>query len=230
MKYNIIIFPGSNCDYDAYYITRYIMGDKAEYIWHKDTSLKNPDCIIIPGGFSYGDYLRAGAIAKFSPIMREVIAFVKKGGLVMGICNGFQVLTETGLLPGALMLNRSLLFICKHQYVKVVNTRTPFTRKIMQETILDIPIAHNEGNYFIDDDGLKAIQDNDQIVFQYCDKDGFVNDESNPNGSLLSIAGIVNKKKNVLGMMPHPERSSDPILKVTDGQQIFKSIKHFIKK
>jgi len=230
MKYNIIIFPGSNCDYDAYYITRHIMGDEAEYIWHKDTSLKNPDCIIIPGGFSYGDYLRAGAIAKFSPIMREVIAFAKKGGLVMGICNGFQVLTETGLLPGALMLNRSLLFICKHQYVKVVNTRTPFTRKIMQETILDIPIAHNEGNYFIDDDGLKALQDNDQIVFQYCDKDGFVNDESNPNGSLLSIAGIVNKKKNVLGMMPHPERSSDPILKVTDGQQIFKSIKHFIKK
>ncbi|HEX37664.1 MAG TPA: phosphoribosylformylglycinamidine synthase subunit PurQ [Candidatus Cloacimonetes bacterium] len=230
MKYNIIIFPGSNCDYDAHYVTKHLMGEETEYVWHKDTSLKDPDCVIIPGGFSYGDYLRAGAIAKFSPIMKEVVAFANNGGLVIGICNGFQVLTETGLLPGALMLNKSLLFICKHQYVKVINVKTPFTVKIKQNAILDIPIAHNEGNYFIDDDGLKSLQDNDQIVFQYCDKDGFFNDESNPNGSLMNIAGIVNKNRNVLGMMPHPERSSDPIIGVTDGRQIFLSIKKFLKK
>lgn len=230
MKYNIIIFPGSNCDYDAHYITKHVMDEQAEYVWHKDTALKDPDCVIIPGGFSYGDYLRAGAIAKFSPIMNEVMTFAKKGGLVIGICNGFQVLTETGLLPGTLLLNKSLLFICKHQYIKVVNSKTPFTGKIAQQAILDIPIAHNEGNYFVDADGLKALQDNEQIVFQYCDKNGLINNNTNPNGSIMNIAGIVNRKRNVLGMMPHPERSSDPTLKVTDGQQIFSSIKHFIAK
>ncbi len=229
MKYNIIIFPGSNCDYDAYYITRHVTGAQADYVWHKDTLLKDPDCVIIPGGFSYGDYLRPGAIAKFSPIMKEIVDFAKKGGLVIGICNGFQVLTETGLLPGTLMLNRSLLFICKHQYVKVVNTNTPFTQEITEDSILDLPIAHNEGNYYIENDGLKELEDNDQIVFQYCDKNGFINDHSNPNGSRLNIAGIVNKKRNVLGMMPHPERSSDPTLNVTDGQKIFLSIKQFIE-
>lgn len=229
MKYNIIIFPGSNCDYDAYFVAKNLMRDKVEYIWHKDTELKNPDCVIIPGGFSYGDYLRAGAIAKFSPIMKEVIAFAGKGGLVIGICNGFQVLTETRLLPGALLQNRSLLFICKHQYVKVVNTSTPFTCIIPEGSVLDIPIAHNEGNYFIDNDELKSLQDNDQVVFQYCDKNGNINDGTNPNGAMLNIAGIVNKKGNVLGMMPHPERSSDPVCGVTDGQYVFLSIKHFIE-
>jgi len=230
MKYNIIIFPGSNCDYDAYFVAKDLMGDEVEYVWHKETNLKDPDCVIIPGGFSYGDYLRAGAIAKFSPIMNEVISFAKNGGLVIGICNGFQVLTETKLLPGTLLQNKSLLFICKHQYAKVVNSSTPFTHIIGKDRVLDIPIAHNEGNFFIDDDGLKSLQDNQQIVFQYCDKEGNINDNTNPNGSLLNIAGIVNKKGNVLGMMPHPERSSDPICGVTDGQQIFLSIKKFVEK
>ncbi len=230
MKYNIIIFPGSNCDYDAYFVAKDLMGDEVEYVWHKETNLKDPDCVIIPGGFSYGDYLRAGAIAKFSPIMNEVISFAKNGGLVIGICNGFQVLTETKLLPGTLLQNKSLLFICKHQYAKVVNSSTPFTHIIEKDRVLDIPIAHNEGNFFIDDDGLKSLQDNQQIVFQYCDKEGHINDNTNPNGSLLNIAGIVNKKGNVLGMMPHPERTSDPICGVTDGQQIFLSIKKFVEK
>jgi phosphoribosylformylglycinamidine synthase len=230
MKYNIIIFPGSNCDYDAYFVAKNLMGDEVEYVWHKDTELNEPDCVIIPGGFSYGDYLRAGAIAKFSPIMKEVISFAQKGGLVIGICNGFQVLTETELLPGALLQNKSLLFICKHQYVKIVNASTPFTHIIERDRVLDIPIGHNDGNYFIDEDGLKSLQDNEQIVFQYCDKEGVLNDSANPNGSLLNIAGIVNKKGNVLGMMPHPERTSDPVCGVTDGQQIFLSIKRFIEK
>ena len=230
MKYNIIIFPGSNCDYDAYFVAKNLMCDDVEYVWHKDTALKDPDCVIIPGGFSYGDYLRAGAIAKFSPIMKEVVSFANKGGLVIGICNGFQVLTETRLLPGALMQNKSLLFICKHQYVKVVNTSTPFTHIIENEQVIDIPIAHNEGNYFIDENGLKSLQDNDQIVFQYCDQKGHIDDKTNPNGSLLNIAGIVNKAGNVLGMMPHPERTSDPICSNTDGQQIFLSIKRFVEK
>ena len=230
MNYNIIIFPGSNCDYDAYYVTKNLMRDEVEYVWHKDTELKNPDCVIIPGGFSYGDYLRAGAIAKFSPIMNEVVSFAQKGGLVIGICNGFQVLTETRLLPGALLQNKSLLFICKHQQVKVVNTSTPFTNAIIKDSILDIPIAHNEGNYYIDNDGLKSLQDNDQIVFQYCDNNGIIDDSTNPNGAVINIAGIVNKKGNVLGMMPHPERSSDPTCGVTDGQQIFLSIKNFAEK
>ncbi len=194
MKYNIIIFPGSNCDYDAYFVTKNLMGAEVEYVWHKDNVLKDPDCVIIPGGFSYGDYLRAGAIAKFSPIMKEVISFAKNGGLVIGICNGFQVLTETKLLPGTLLQNKSLLFICKHQYVKVVNNTTPYTHIIEKNQILDIPIAHNEGNFFIDDEGLKALQDNKQIVFQYCDKEGHIDDSTNPNGSLLNIAGIVNKQ------------------------------------
>ncbi len=230
MKYNIIIFPGSNCDYDAYFVTKNLMGAEVEYVWHKDNVLKDPDCVIIPGGFSYGDYLRAGAIAKFSPIMKEVISFAKNGGLVIGICNGFQVLTETKLLPGTLLQNKSLLFICKHQYVKVVNNTTPYTHIIEKNQILDIPIAHNEGNFFIDDEGLKALQDNKQIVFQYCDKEGHIDDSTNPNGSLLNIAGIVNKQGNILGMMPHPERSSDPICGSKDGQQIFLSIKKFVEK
>lgn len=242
MKYNIIIFPGSNCDYDSYYAVKKIMHADADYVWHKDTELKNPDCVILPGGFSYGDYLRSGTIAKFSPIMQEVIKFAKSGGLVIGICNGFQMLTETGLLPGTLMQNKSLLFVCKHQYIKIINNNTPFTNLLQKGNVLDIPIAHNEGNYFIDKIGLQKLIDNQQIVFQYSDKDGNVTDNANPNGSLENIAGIINEKGNVLGMMPHPERASDPALNWTDppsipiisgrrtgGQAIFQSIENYNK-
>ncbi|MBC8527683.1 MAG: phosphoribosylformylglycinamidine synthase subunit PurQ [Candidatus Cloacimonetes bacterium] len=228
MKYNVIIFPGSNCDYDSYYAVKKIMQADVEYVWHKDTELKNPDCVILPGGFSYGDYLRAGGIAKFSPIMQEVVKFANKCGLVIGICNGFQMLTEASLLPGTLLQNKSLLFVCKHQYVKVINNNTSFTSSLKKGDVLDIPIAHNEGNYFIDEIGLQKLKDNKQIVFQYCDKNGNVNENANPNGSLENIAGIINKKGNVLGMMPHPERDSEPALNLADGQEIFKSIENYI--
>ena len=228
MKYNVIIFPGSNCDYDSYYAVKKIMQADVEYVWHKDTELKNPDCVILPGGFSYGDYLRAGGIAKFSPIMQEVVKFANKGGLVIGICNGFQMLTEANLLPGTLLQNKSLLFVCKHQYIKIINNNTPFTNSLQKGNVLDIPIAHNEGNYFIDSNGLKSLEDNQQIVLKYCDKYGNITDESNPNGAVSNIAGIVNKKGNVLGLMPHPERVTDPALNLTDGQAIFKSIEKFI--
>lgn len=228
MKYNIIIFPGSNCDYDNYYVLKNVMNEVVEFVWHKDSQLKAPDCVILPGGFSYGDYLRAGAIAKFSPIMSEIVRFAKRGGLVIGICNGFQILTEAELLPGTLIQNRSLLFVCRHQYVKVVNKDTPFTNKFKEGDVRDIPMAHNTGNYFIDNDGLKQLYDNHQIVFQYCDSQGEVTEQANPNGSVANIAGIVNTQKNVLGIMPHPERATDPVLKNTDGKALFQSIANYL--
>lgn len=227
MKYNVIIYPGSNCDYDSYYVVKKIMKAQVDFVWHKESKLKNPDCVIIPGGFSYGDYLRPGAIAKFSPIMKDLHRFVDRGGLVIGICNGFQVLTETDLLPGTLLQNTSLNFICKHQYVTVKNSSTPFTEHCNDNMILDIPIAHNEGNYYVDDSTLRSLRKNNQIIFQYCDKNGKVSEQSNPNGSVLNIAGITNKSKNVLGMMPHPERVCDPNISGIDGQKIFKSIHGF---
>lgn len=204
------------------------MNEAVEFVWHKDSELKDPDCVIIPGGFSYGDYLRAGAIAKFSPIMQEIIKFAKGGGLVVGICNGFQILTETELLPGTLIQNRSLLFVCKHQYVKMVNKDTPFTNNFKEGEVCNIPIAHNIGNYFINTDGLKQLYDNQQIVFQYCDQEGEITQQANPNGSMANIAGIVNTQKNVLGMMPHPERATDSTLKHTDGKALFQSIANYL--
>jgi len=204
------------------------MNEAVEFVWHKDSELKNPDCVIIPGGFSFGDYLRAGAIAKFSPIMHEIIKFAKDGGLVVGICNGFQILTETELLPGTLIQNRSLLFVCKHQYVKMVNKDTPFTNNFKEGDVYDIPVAHNIGNYFINTDGLKRLYDNQQIVFQYCDQEGEITQQANPNGSMANIAGIVNTQKNVLGMMPHPERATDPTLKNIDGKALFQSIANYL--
>lgn len=227
MKYGILVFPGSNCDRDAFFAGS--LNGKAEFIWHKDTSIPSDiDCIIIPGGFSFGDYLRCGAIARFSNIMNEVIKFANQGKLVIGICNGFQILTETGLLPGALLRNQSLSFICKDVFLKVRNNSSPFTSKLNENEILRIPIAHGEGNYYIDNDGYKELQNNNQIAFQYCDVNGNVTDEANPNGSLHNIAGIVNKNGNVLGMMPHPERYSDKILGYDDGLRIFKSINEFV--
>lgn len=222
-KFGVVVFPGSNCDHDAYYANKKVLEYDAEFLWHKYSDLNSCNVIILPGGFSYGDYLRTGSIARFSPIMNSVIEFANKGGLVIGICNGFQILLEAGLLPGVLIKNSSLKFVCKDMYVKVVNKSTPFTENIAND-ILKVPIAHGDGNYFAGDDTIKQLQDNDQIVFKYSSPNGNVDESYNPNGSKLNIAGIVNKGKNVLGMMPHPERSTDPVLINTDGASIFKSI------
>lgn len=222
-KFGVVVFPGSNCDHDAYYSVKKVLGYEAEFLWHKDTDLKNCDVIILPGGFSYGDYLRTGAIAKFSPIMNEVIKFANNGGIVIGICNGFQILLETGLLPGVMLKNESLKFVCKDVYLNVKNKNTIFTKSI-DKNIIKIPIAHGEGNYFANDETLSKLQSNNQIVFQYVNKKGEIDESSNPNGSKMNIAGIINKEGNVLGMMPHPERCCDPLLGNTDGQLIFKSI------
>lgn len=224
MKFGVVVFPGSNCDQDCFYVVKDVLKQPVKYIWHKDTELDNFDCIILPGGFSYGDYLRTGAVARFSPVMDSVIDFAKRGGIAIGICNGFQILLESGLLPGAMLRNTNLHFICKYVYVKTENIKTPFTNLCKKNQILKIPIAHNEGNYYIDDDGLKSLEKNGQIVFRYCSPDGDFNKESNPNGALANIAGIINREGNVLGMMPHPERSSEAELGSEDGFLILRSI------
>lgn len=229
LKFGVVVFPGSNCDHDAYYSLRKVLNYDVEFLWHKDTDLKQSSVILLPGGFSYGDYLRTGAIARFSPIMNSVISFANKGGIVIGICNGFQILLEAGLLPGVMIRNDSLKFACKDVYLKTENRETIFSAEISEATkALKIPIAHGEGNYFADIELLKELEANRQILFRYSDEDGNVNNENNPNGSQLNIAGIVNKNGNVMGMMPHPERACDPTLGRTDGQQIFKSIANYI--
>jgi phosphoribosylformylglycinamidine synthase len=228
-KFGVVVFPGSNCDHDAYYILRQILDQDAHFLWHKDTSLDGIDVVILPGGFSYGDYLRCGAIARFSPIMKEVVAFAHNGGIVIGICNGFQILCEAGLLPGALLRNECLTFVCKFVDLRVENNNTKFTSECNLGEALRIPIAHGEGNYFVDDATLQQLKRNGQILFRYCDRNGSITPESNPNGSIANIAGIMNKEGNVMGLMPHPERAADPILGCMDGQKIFKSvIKSFI--
>lgn len=225
MKFGIIVFPGSNCDHDAYYATSINAGAKAEYIWHKDKELpKDIDVVILPGGFSYGDYLRSGSIARFSPIMKEVIKFANSGGYVIGVCNGFQILTEAHLLPGALLRNKSLHFICKDVNLKVENTDTVFTKEISKDNPIKIPVAHGEGNYFARPELIKELESENRVIFRYADSLGNVNEDNNPNGSINNIAGIINKEKNVLGMMPHPERYSDELLGCNDGLSIFKSI------
>ena len=224
MKFGIIVFPGSNCDHDCYHVVKDVFEQDTEYIWHKETDIKRFDCLILPGGFSYGDYLRTGSIARFSPVMGEVIKFAKNGGIVIGICNGFQILTEAGLLPGVLMRNKTLKFICKNVYLKVENNQTRFTKMYKKGQVLKIPIAHADGNYFADTDTIKRLEDNNQITFRYCAKDGGINDVSNPNGSLHNIAGIINEKGSVLGMMPHPERLCESILGGDDGKGVFASI------
>lgn len=222
-KFGVVVFPGSNCDYDAFYATKKVLGYDAEFLWHKEKDLKGSDVIILPGGFSYGDYLRTGAIARFSPIMDSVFNFAEKGGIVFGICNGFQILLELGLLPGVMLQNESLKFVCKDIYLKIENKDSVFTNKIQHDTI-KVPIKHGEGNYFIDEAGLKEIEANNQVIFRYCSRDGQVATSYNPNGTLNNIAGITNKRKNVMGMMPHPENACDPILRKTDGALIFNSI------
>ena len=223
MKFGIVVFPGSNCDMDMMYVLETIMKQEVVKLWHKDTDLQEVDFIILPGGFSYGDYLRSGAIAKFSPIMKEIIGFANAGGYVMGICNGFQILTESGLLPGALLHNTTHKFICKNTFLKVNTKNTLVTNKYGNGAI-KIPIAHGEGRYFADEKTLKLLVDNDQILFKYCDKDGSITEDANPNGSLMNIAGVCNKERNVFGMMPPPERASDGALNNQDGRLLFESI------
>ena len=223
MKASVIVFPGSNCDRDVKVALEKFQ-IHTTMVWHQDTILPPTDLVVLPGGFSYGDYLRCGSMASKSKVMHEVIKHAEKGGYLFGICNGFQILTETNLLPGALLRNNKLKFICKNVFIKIVNNKIAFTKKIPEQKVLSIPIAHNEGNYFASKDQIKELQDNQQIVFQYCDKNGTINSESNPNGSFLNIAGITNKNKNILGMMPHPERVIDSLLGEIDGEGIFQSL------
>jgi phosphoribosylformylglycinamidine synthase len=224
MKFGVVIFPGSNCDYDTFYVLRDVLQQETSFLWHKDHDLKSVDCVILPGGFSYGDYLRSGAIAKFSPLMKEVIEFASKGGLVLGICNGFQILTELGLLPGAMLRNKNLKFLCQFVTLRVENHKTRFTHKGKKGNVLRIPIAHYEGNYFAPPEIIQELETHDQVIFRYSDAQGRINEEANVNGSLGNIAGITNKQGNVMGMMPHPERASEALLGSQDGRLIFQSI------
>jgi phosphoribosylformylglycinamidine synthase len=223
MNFAVVQFPASNCDQDAIHAIR-LLGHSARYVWHKENSLGDAEVVIVPGGFSYGDYLRCGAIARFSSVMQAVKQFADHGGLVLGICNGFQVLTEAGLLPGALVRNRDLQFRCEHIFLKTAATDSPFTNKIPVGKILKLPIAHGEGCYFADEETLAKLKANNQILWQYCDAGGNLTDKANPNGSLLNIAGICNERRNVAGLMPHPERASEEILGSADGRLIFESI------
>ena len=229
MKFGVVIFPGSNCDQDMIYALRNIMKQEVVELWHKDTDLKGCDFIVLPGGFSYGDYLRSGAIARFSPIMEKVIEFANNGGYVLGVCNGFQILCEAGLVPGALLHNNERKFICKNVFIKAQSNETLVTSNIPKDKALKIPIAHGEGKYFADTETLKRMNDNGQILFRYCDESANITDISNPNGATENIAGVCNANKNVFGMMPHPERAVDNELSNTDGKYIFESILNLVK-
>lgn len=224
MKFGVLVFPGSNCDRDIVWVTQGLLNQPTRMIWHEDSDLSDIDVVVVPGGFSYGDYLRCGAIARFSPVMRSTIDHANAGKLVLGICNGFQVLTEAGLLPGALVRNRDLHFICDRVPVRVERTDSIWTQNYQNEQVVEFPIAHGEGSYYADADTLKALEDNHQILFRYCDPSGNLTPESNPNGSLNHIAGICNRQGNVLGMMPHPERASDSALGCVDGLALFEGI------
>lgn len=223
-SFSILVFPGSNCDHDAYHAIKHVMGHEARFVWHKESDLGDTDVVVVPGGFSYGDYLRCGAIARFSPVMRSVVDFAQKGGLVVGICNGFQILLESGLLPGAMLHNAHLKFACKPVNLRVESAASAFTNAMAPGQVLKVPIAHGEGNYVTDADGLKALEDHDQILFRYCEADGSVTEAANPNGSLSNIAGICNRSRNVMGMMPHPERAVESAIGGTDGRFVFESI------
>ncbi len=224
MKAAVIVFPGSNCDHDVYIPFKKAMKIDTDFVWHKTSDLRHYDIIVLPGGFSYGDYLRCGAIARFSPVMKEIITQAKKGVKIIGICNGFQILTESQLLPGALLKNTNQKFICKTVHLRVENNNTLFTHKCTAQEVLKIPIAHGEGNYYCDAETLEELKNYQQIVFRYCDSDGRADPKFNPNGSIENIAGIINRSGNVLGMMPHPERRSDRILGHEDGLKILSSM------
>ena len=229
MRFSVIVFPGSNCDEDAYHAARDVLGEQAEYVWHKDTDLKGADVVVLPGGFAHGDYLRTGAMARFSPIMREVEAFAARGGPVLGICNGFQVLLEAGLLPGAMLRNRGLKFLCEYVYLRVEQTDTPFTSACRKSQVVRLPIAHGEGNYFAEPDVIARLEQNRQVIFRYTNAAGEVTDAANPNGSAAAIAGLCNEARNVVGLMPHPERACESILGSSDGLMIFESVVQSIK-
>lgn len=224
MKAAVVVFPGSNCDDDCFQVLRDVAKTDVQFFWHKERNLPKTDLVVLPGGFSYGDYLRTGAIARFSPAMEAVAKHAESGRPVIGICNGFQILLEAGLLPGAMLRNRSLSFICTHVFLKTETVDSPFTKRYRKGEILNLPIAHGEGNYFCDPDTLKELQDGDRIAFRYCSGKGETGDEFNPNGSVDHIAGILNEKRNVLGMMPHPERASEAILASEDGKKIWESL------
>jgi len=224
MKFGIVQFPGSNCDQDAYHALTDVLSQPTRYIWHKDTTLRDVDCVVVPGGFSYGDYLRTGAIARFSPAMKAVMEYAKSGGLVIGVCNGFQILCEAHLLPGALIRNRGLKLICEYVYVRVETTNSPFTNACRKGQVLRLPIAHGEGNFFAEPQVVEQLDREDRIIVRYCDKAGKITDAANPNGSLDNIAGICNEARNVFGLMPHPERASEKLLGSEDGRLIFESI------
>jgi phosphoribosylformylglycinamidine synthase I len=224
MKAAVVVFPGSNCDHDAEYVCKAVLGVDVRQVWHMDRDLGSVDLVVLPGGFSYGDYLRTGAIARFSPVMESVREFAGRGGFVLGICNGFQILQEAGLLPGAMLRNSGLKFVCRHVHLRVERTDTPFTSKYRAGAVLSIPIAHNEGNFYASAEDLESLEKNRQVVFRYAGAAGEVDAASNPNGSLHNIAGIVNRRGNVLGMMPHPERASEPQLGSDDGRPLFESI------
>ena len=224
MKFGVVVFPGSNCDEDCVYVLKDVLAQDVVSLWHQDTGLQDCDCVILPGGFSYGDYLRTGAVARFSPIMNAVTSFAKDGGLILGICNGFQILLEAGLLPGAMLRNVGLRFICKFVDVRVERTDTPFTNRFQPGQVIRMPIAHNEGNYTADRATLKTLRERGQVLLRYCDADGHVTDAANPNGSIENIAGICNGPGNVMGLMPHPERCSEPELGSMDGRLLFESL------
>jgi phosphoribosylformylglycinamidine synthase len=223
-KFAVVVFPGSNCDHDAYHAAKHVLGQEAEFVWHKETSLKGADVVVLPGGFSHGDYLRTGAIARFSPVMNGVAAFAKEGGPVLGICNGFQILCEAGLLPGAMLRNRDLKFHCEHVCIRVEQTDTPFTARAMPGQVLRIPIAHGEGNYYAEPDTLAALEAAGRVIFRYCDSSGGASDAANPNGSVHNVAGICSERRNVVGLMPHPERACEPSLGSADGLVLFESV------
>ena len=229
LRFGVVVFPGSNCDRDCYHVVAKVLKKPVEFIWHQDTKLDHFDCLILPGGFSYGDYLRCGAIARFSPIMKQVVKFANDGGLVIGICNGFQILLESGLLPGAMRRNTNLHFICKYVDIRVENADNPFTDVCKKGQVLRIPIAHNEGNYYIDKAGLAKLKKNNQIIFRYSSSQGVVDKKFNPNGALDNIAGISNEAGNVLGLMPHPERCSEKELGSSDGFLLFHSAVNYLE-
>jgi phosphoribosylformylglycinamidine synthase subunit PurQ / glutaminase len=224
VKFGVVVFPGSNCDFDTFHALKDVVGQPTTYLWHKEHDLKGVDCIVLPGGFSYGDYLRSGAIARFSPLMREVREFADRGGLVLGICNGFQVLLELGLLPGAMLRNKNLKFLCQFVHIRIENDRTRFSHKGKKGQVLKIPIAHFDGNYYAPPEVLEDIEKNKQVIFRYADEKGRLSEQANVNGSLNCIAGLMNRRGNVMGMMPHPERASETLLGSKDGLVIFKSM------
>jgi len=229
MNFAVLQFPGSNCDQDCVHVLKNVLGHSAKLVWHKDTSLGEVDAVLVPGGFSYGDYLRTGSIARFSPVMQAVQQFAANGGHVLGICNGFQILCEAGLLPGALVRNRSLQFRCEQVYLNTVTKNSPFTNQVADGKLMRVPIAHGEGCYFADEETLAKMNANGQVLWQYCDVNGNLTDDANPNGSLQNIAGVCNEAKNVAGLMPHPERASEAILGGDDGKAIFESLIHALQ-